>query len=140
MEIVRSIYEAWERGDYSSSDWADPAMEWSFAVDGPSPSGGIGVRGMARDWAALISAWENVHHEVDEYVDLGDGRVLVLQHLCGRGKASGMELRQIGMQDMPGAVVLTVSGGKVTRLVGYFHKERALADLGLKERNEHADL
>ncbi len=133
VDFVRSIYAGWERGDYSSSDWAHPQIEWNFGADGPSPTGGIGIDGMAENWVGLISAWEDLHHEVDEYVDLNDGRVLVLQHLRGRGKASGLEIGQIGMQDLPGAVVLTVSGGKVTRLVGYFHRERALADLGLSE-------
>ena len=112
VDFVRSIYAGWERGDYTSSDWAHSQIEWNFAVDGPSPTGGIGIRGMTENWSGLISAFEDLHHDVDEYVDLDDGRVLVLQHLRGRGKASGLEIGQIGMQDLPGAVVLTVSGGR----------------------------
>jgi ketosteroid isomerase-like protein len=36
VEIVRSLYAAWERGDYASTEWAHPKIEIVFA-DGPSP-------------------------------------------------------------------------------------------------------
>jgi hypothetical protein len=55
-------------------------------------------------------------------------RVLVLYHFSGRGKASRLDLGQVGTQ---AAHVFHLREGKVVKLVIYFDRQRALADLGL---------
>jgi ketosteroid isomerase-like protein len=127
LELVRSIFAAWERGDYSSSDWAHPEIELVFA-DGPSPGSWKGRAGVAEGWRGVLGAWEEYRHEADEYRELDAERVLVLHHWSGRGKTSGLEVGQMRAQ---AAVLFHVRDGKVTRLVGFFDRERALADLGL---------
>jgi ketosteroid isomerase-like protein len=79
-------------------------------------------------WREYISPFEGFHHEVDEYIEVDSERVLVLQHFSGRGKGSGVDLERVPSQ---GAVLFHVRDGKVTRLIGYFDRERALAELGL---------
>jgi hypothetical protein len=43
LDLVRSVYAAWARGDYRSAEWAAPEIECVFA-DGLSRFGGRGKR------------------------------------------------------------------------------------------------
>ena len=129
LDLVRSIYAAHERGDYSSVGWAHPEIEYVVA-DGPEPGSWTGVAGMAEAWRGLSSAAENLRVLAEEYRELDDQRVLVLHRYTGRGKSSGMALDEVHAK---AATVMHVRDGKVARLVGYNERDRALADLGLKE-------
>jgi ketosteroid isomerase-like protein len=128
LDLVRSIYAAWERGDFSSAEWAHPEIDYVFA-DGPTPGSWTGPAGMAEGWRDFLSAWEEYRAEVEEYRELDDERVLVFVRWHGRGKTSGLDVEQLRAK---GAHLLHVRGGKVTKSVAYFDRERALADLGLQ--------
>jgi ketosteroid isomerase-like protein len=127
LDLVRSIYADWERGDFSSAEWADPEIEYVMA-DGPSPGRWKGLGGMAQGFRDIMDVWAEVRIDVDEYHELDGERVLVLLDRSGRGRASGLE---IGQMRTKGAHLFHVRGGKVTRFVFYWDRERALADLGL---------
>jgi ketosteroid isomerase-like protein len=129
VELVRSIYAAWERGDVSSAEWAHAEIEVVFA-DGPTPGSWRGLAGMAEGWRDLLSAWEEFRVEAEEYRELDDERVLALHRHSGRGKTSGMELERMRAK---GANLFHVHDGKVTRFVTYLDRGRALADLGPSE-------
>jgi ketosteroid isomerase-like protein len=127
LELVRSLYEAWERGDRSSIDWAHPEIEFVVA-DGPAPGRWTGLAGMAEGFRDVVSAWQGWRPQADEYLELGGERVLVLDHFTARGKTSGLE---IGHTRTEGAVLFQLDGGKATRVVVYWDRAHALADLGL---------
>jgi ketosteroid isomerase-like protein len=127
LDLVRSIFASWERGDFSSAEWAHPEIEYVHA-DGPSQGSWTGLAGMAEGFRSWVSAWEEFRGEADEYRELDSERVLVLVHWRGRGKASGLDLEQ--MRSL-GAHVFHIRDGKVTRFVLYLDRERAFADLGL---------
>jgi ketosteroid isomerase-like protein len=129
LDLVRSIYADWERGDFSSADWADPEIEYVLA-HGPSPGSWRGVAGMSEAWAGVLSAWSHLRVEVDEYRELDDERALVLLRYIGRGKTSGLDL---GQMQTAQANLWHFRDGKVTRLVVYWERDPALADLRLTE-------
>ena len=129
LELVRSIYVDWERGDHSSANWAHPEIEFAI-VEGPSPGTWTGLAEMRHAWREFLSSWEDYRSVVDEYRELDSERVLVLVHFSGRGKASGLEAAQWGTTK-GGANLLHVRDGKVTRLVIYWDRKQALADLDL---------
>jgi ketosteroid isomerase-like protein len=127
VDFVRSLHAAWERGDYSSVEWAHPEIEYVIA-DGPAPGSWTGRAGMAGAFREVLSVWEGYRVEVDEYRELDGERVLVLLHFSARGKTSGLEVAQMRAE---GASLFHLRGGKVTRLVLYSDRERALAEIGL---------
>ena len=129
LDLARSIYADWERGDFSSAEWAYPEIDFVQA-DGPDPGTWTGLPEMAKRFRGWLSTWEGFRLMVDEYRELDDETVLVLDHFSGQGKASAVNLGQI--QAM-GAWVFHIRDGKVMRMIRYWDRDRALADLGLEE-------
>jgi ketosteroid isomerase-like protein len=127
LDLVRSIHAAWERGDFSSTDWAHPEIEYVIA-DGPARGRYTGIAGMTAGTREIFDVAGDARGETEQYRELDSERVLVLVRWSGRGKTSGMELGQLRTE---GANLFHIRGGKVTRLVLYFDRDHAFADLGL---------
>jgi ketosteroid isomerase-like protein len=85
---------------------------------------------MAGAWRKRLSGFADVRVEAEEYRELDDTHVLVLVRDSGVAKTSGIDLTQIGGERS--ASLFSLRDGKVTRLVVYFDRDRALADLGLE--------
>ena len=129
LDLVRSIYADWERGDFSSAEWADPEIEFVVA-DGTDPGVWTGVARMAGAWREVLSLWDDVRVDVGDYRPLDDERVLVLLTWTGRARGSGLNLAEM---PWTGANVFHMRDGKVKKMVLYWDRDRALADLGLQE-------
>jgi ketosteroid isomerase-like protein len=128
LDLVRSIYAAWERGDFSSAEWAHPQIEFGspMGIEGVSTTG---VSEMASAWRETVRAWDNLKTKAEEFRELDDERVLVLYSFSGHGRLSGLDVSAW----TGGAALFHVRGNKVTRLILYLDRERGLADLGLEE-------
>ncbi len=86
LDLVRSIYADWERGDFSSAEWADPNIEY-VTVGGPEP--GSSTAKDSHSLRAFLSAWNDYRTEAEEYRQIDGERILVLARSSGRGKTSG---------------------------------------------------
>ena len=129
LDLVRSIYADWERGDFSSIDWADPEIEFVIP-DGPAPGRGTGVAALVAAWRDFLSVWEDYRYVADEFREIDDAQVLVPGHAVGgHGKASRVELGQVDRGR--GANLFHIRAGRVAKLVLYWDRDRAFADLGL---------
>ncbi|HME03535.1 MAG TPA: nuclear transport factor 2 family protein [Solirubrobacteraceae bacterium] len=128
LDLVRSIFAAWERGDFTAADWADPEIEF-VQVDGPEPSHSTGLAGMAASFGARKNVFEHVRVEAEEVRELDDTRLLVLVRNHARAKVSGIDIERLGGART--AHVWQIRNGRVTRLAMYWDRDHALADLGL---------
>jgi uncharacterized protein len=129
LDLVRSIFSAHERGDFSSTEWAHPQIEWVL-VDGPAPGTWTGVARMREGFRDLLEAWDCYRSQPNEYREIDGERVLVIAHASARGKTSGAEVGHMR------AHLFDVRDGKVIKIVNYFDSEHALAALDLAEKDE----
>jgi ketosteroid isomerase-like protein len=128
LDLVRSIYADWERGDFSQTEWAHRDVELVWA-DGPSPTTWSGLRGAEAGWREFLGTWKDYRVHPEDYLAPDDERVLVLVRFTARGKVSGLE---VGESHPKGANLFHIRDGLVRRLVLYWDRDRALADLGLE--------
>jgi hypothetical protein len=88
LDLVRSIYADWERGELMRIDWADPDIEYIRVggLTGDDRSTWKGLAGMAEGARDALEIYENVRTEAEDFRELDSGRVLVLSRRTGRGK------------------------------------------------------
>jgi ketosteroid isomerase-like protein len=88
LEVVKAIYERWQRGDLAA-ELLDPEIDWSTPhPDAAALHGRQEVVAFLRRYAGTF---EDYRMELEELRDLGDHRVLARFSESGRGKGSGVE-------------------------------------------------
>jgi ketosteroid isomerase-like protein len=129
LDLVRSIYAGWERGDFSSSGWAAPTIEFVF-VDGPEPGRWTGIEQMAAAWRRVLGEFEDFRTEGARYTELGNGRILALTRFHGHAKRSGFDLSQMASDQ---AAIFDLRDRRITRIELHWDAGRVLADADLGE-------
>src|SRR5215207_6559395 len=109
VEVVRAMYRAWNRGEYSTAlESIDDEVEVDAALgqllDGPY-RGHAGVRKLLE---GFWDSFEEHRTDVEECIPVGDDVVVAVHHHA-RGKSSGVEVEMLGGQ------VWTLRDGKAVR-------------------------
>jgi uncharacterized protein len=129
IELVRSAFDAWNRGEIEAfADHMAEDVAW-LEVSGRPEGGGSERRGrdrMRRSLEALFEAWESYSLEVERIDDVGSRIVAVVREVA-RGRTSGLEV------DSRWGYLITVEGGQIVRVEAYRDAAVALQMAGLGE-------
>lgn len=122
VDAVRGALEGLGEGGVDQMlDFIHPEFEGiappGMAVEPQTYRGHDGIR---RWFDSFYEIMDEVRFEPTEYIDIGDGRVVVPSALVARGRGTGIE----ASQDI--VAVLTVRDGKVAVMTVYADKEAAL--------------
>ena len=80
------------------------------------------MRRYIQDW---VDMFDDITNVPEELLDLGDDRVLAVQHVTGRAKGSGIET------ELRYAVVYTLRDGKIVRAREYIDRQQAVEAAGV---------
>ena len=129
VETVRRAYEAFRRAGLDALlEHVHPDAEYDItAAIGPYAGMYYGRAAIRNFLADYFETWEYVRMEPEEFIEVGEDRVVVLLRVHTRGKGSGVEVEaQI-------TNVWTVRDGKAVRLAVYNDKAEALEAVGVSE-------
>jgi ketosteroid isomerase-like protein len=125
VEIVRSTYDAFDRGDIDAAlANADPALV-TYRAD-PEAATWHGPDGFLQALADWTEGFDQFSARAEEFIDAGD-RVIVRVHQRAVGQSSGAPV------EADFWFVHALSDGKVTRLDMFASKTPALEAAGLSE-------
>jgi ketosteroid isomerase-like protein len=112
VDMVHQLFGYWERGDWpASAELFDPDFETVFSGTAfPDPGSYRGARSTLAAWQRWLDAWEEFSLELEEAVP-AEGRVVALNRLRGRGKASGVAV------DAEVGCIFEFKDGRITRMV-----------------------
>ena len=123
VEVVRAAYEAFARGDRGVvARFADPEIEWTPLLGVEKLDGRKAVLEFLFDIENYIDGWRT---DPDEFVDLGDGGVLVLETRCGRPKGTDVTISQ------PTGAIYRLRDRLIVSVRAYPSKREALEAAGL---------
>jgi ketosteroid isomerase-like protein len=108
-------------------DFFSPEIE--FREDPSFPESGVyrGLDAVRRYFGQFTESFDEFVFDTEDFIDLGEDRVLILFRLRTRGSGSGATV-----EARPGWIY-TIGGGKVVRIETYLDRGEALAAAGLRD-------
>jgi ketosteroid isomerase-like protein len=105
---------------WSEHAWADD-IAWRPAEGAPDDHGPMHGRDRLvryyQDWDEMF---DDLEFEAEEFIDAGEGQIIVVQHISGRAKASGVPV------DMTYAVLYTLRDGRIASGREFLTRQQAL--------------
>ena len=97
----------------------------------PPPGGGVevmaqdyvGIDGLRKGWRNWLEPWDSYQLTVEDFIDVGDGRVLVL--VTSRARISTTEVPQ------QAASMFRAKNGEIVEIAFYLDQDQARRDAGL---------
>ena len=129
VEIVRDSFRAFaDEGLDALAEFWHPDINWR-AMEGALDDvgemhGTAAARRYLQDW---LDTFEDVTNVAEELLDVGDDRVIAVQHATGPARLSGIET------ELRYAVVYTLRERKIIRIREYSDRDQALKAVGLAE-------
>jgi ketosteroid isomerase-like protein len=129
LEILRRATQVFRLGDLDRyvSEFFAPEVEWSTSREDPDAATHRGREAFKHYLAQWMESFDGLRAEVEEYIDVGDGRVWTWVRWTGRGRTSGADA------DWHLGIIYTVHEGWIVRGEEYFDKAEALKAVGLRE-------
>jgi ketosteroid isomerase-like protein len=128
LELARYMFIWWNLGDHDVLEYAaiDPEIEAHTPLSSTKGTPYRGHEGV-RQWIADIDEqFEEWYSRPEEFIDLGDGRVLVLGDLHMLGRGSGIEF------DQPMGWLLSFRDGRLLRYEVFTDPDEARRTAGLE--------
>ena len=127
VAAVRRTYDAFHRGDVDAMlAEIHPEVEW--CVDSAIP-GAVqvyrGHEGLRKYLAEAQEPFEEIRFELEDFIEAGENRVILVATIHVRGKLSGAE------SDLRGYELFTLRDGKLVRREVFFDRDEALRAAGL---------
>jgi uncharacterized protein len=123
VEILREAYDALNHGDIPGTvEILDPDAEWHEHSDLPEADNYRGRETIRAFLENFLESWDVFRQEVEELIP-SDGRVLILLHMVGQGKGSGIRV------EARYAHVWTMRNGRGVRVDAYNDRESAMEAL-----------
>ena len=140
--IVRRLLGPFEQGDIAplfrddainasitaaSEPFFTPDFQCVFVREDVGRAEYAGLDGLRAAFLDWLEPWESYHAGVEDVIDAGEDRVVVLtrDHACPKGSSAET--------DFLGAPIWTVREGKIARIEFYWNRAQGLAAAGLAD-------
>jgi ketosteroid isomerase-like protein len=142
VELVRGLLGPFAQGDAvvlfkdeaihasvraASEPFFTPDFKCVFVREDVGRTEYSGLDGLRKAWLDWLEPWDSYSPGVEDVIDAGHERVVVLTRDHARPRGSGAEV------SFEGAPVWTLRGGKVARIEFYWNRDDGLKAAGLEE-------